>query len=439
MPATDTTVINIIKETASLTKVGFGTLLIAAYHKKWPNRVKAYSTLGELTTDGFTPSDPVYRAAQALLSQNPRVRSFKVGRREKAPTQKHLLSFVAKDDTKYTVELNGTAFSFDSDSDATADEIAAGLESAINGGGEDVTATDNNDGTLSLAADNPGELYTLAVYDDAQEGLIDVENTTEDPGLTDDLDAIEAEDGAWYGFVLDSNSHEEIEAAAGWAEARTKLFGASTADSAALSSLSTTDVAADLQSSSYERTHLWWHAKPEEYIAAAVFGKLFPQIPGSMTLAHKQLAGVTVDKLQSVEQAALEAKKCNYYLSQHGRGNTFWGYTPSGEWIDITHGNDELQSLLEIEIYGYLASRDKVEYTNQGAGGIAAVIEGVLRRKEREKFLVRDSSVVTMPDVDDPSQVSSIDKTNRLLPNIQASAKYAGAVHKVTLDVRLSV
>jgi hypothetical protein len=439
MPASDTTVINIIKETASLTKVGFGTLMIVAYHTKFANRSKSYGSLSELVTDGFAVTDPVYLAAQALLSQNPRVRTFKVGRRALAPTQAHIVTCTAKNSTLYTVKLNGTAFTFTSDANATDEEVAAGLVAAINLGSVPVTAADNLDGTFDLTGDVPGAIYTLEVSDGAMEGLLEVKNTTTDPGIATDLNAIVTEDDAWYGFVLDSNGQAEIEAAAAWAEARIKLFGASTADSDVLDSGASTDVASELAGDELVRTFLWWHAKPEQYIAAAIFGKLFPRIPGSITLAHKQLSGITVDKLTSGQQSTLEDKSANYYISQHGRGNTFWGYTPGGEWVDITHGNDELQSLLEQEIFGYLASNEKVEYTNQGAGGIGGVIEGVLRRKEREKFLVRDSTVVTVPDVDDPAQVSSVDKTNRLLPNVQASARYAGAVHKVNLDVRLSV
>lgn len=56
--------------------------------------------------------------------------------------------------TLYTVTINGTAFDFTSDIDATAQEIITGLESAINGGAEPVTATDLGDETLRIEADD---------------------------------------------------------------------------------------------------------------------------------------------------------------------------------------------------------------------------------------------------------------------------------------------
>lgn len=438
MPASDTTTITIIKETASLTQKGFGTLLIAAYHTVFANRVKLYTSLKEMTDDGFVATDPAYLAASALLSQNPNVKNFKVGRRDSAPTQAHTLTVTAAKEIDYTVTINGTAFTYTGQPADAVEDIGAGLVAAINGGSEPVTAADNLDGTFDLTADVAGALYTLAVSDEAKEGLLEVQNTTTDPGLAADLTAMETEDDEWYGFVIDSQSQAEIEVAATWAEARVKLFGAGTADSEVLDSGVTDDVASNLKTSTYNRSFLFWHAKAEDYIAAAMFGDLFPRTPGSMTAAHKILESVAIDKLTGAQQSALEGKNCNYYVAQHGRGNTFWGYAASGEWIDTTHGDDETQSLLEVGIFGLLAANDKVPFTNQGAGAVGGVIEGVLRRKERENFLAPESTVVTVPDVDDDTQVSATDKTNRLLPAVTASAKYAGAIHKVTLEVRLS-
>lgn len=51
----------------------------------------------------------------------------------------------------YTVTINGTPYTYISDSDATEDEITAGLESAINAS-SDVVATDNQDGTVKVVS-----------------------------------------------------------------------------------------------------------------------------------------------------------------------------------------------------------------------------------------------------------------------------------------------
>lgn len=59
------------------------------------------------------------------------------------------------DSTAYTVTVNGTAITFTSDASATLNEITAGLAQAVNFSleQESVTATDNGNGTLTVASD----------------------------------------------------------------------------------------------------------------------------------------------------------------------------------------------------------------------------------------------------------------------------------------------
>lgn len=78
---------------------------------------------------------------------------------------------IAQNATTYTVTINGTAFPFTSDSDATVAEITWGLANVINAGAEPVIATDN--GTdLDIVGDgetlNPAtpQLFTIEVTDD---------------------------------------------------------------------------------------------------------------------------------------------------------------------------------------------------------------------------------------------------------------------------------
>ena len=78
---------------------------------------------------------------------------------------------IAQNNTTYTVDINGTAFQFTSDADATVAEITAGLSSAINLGGEPVSATDNStdfDVVGNPEDDNPSvkRLFNIVVNDD---------------------------------------------------------------------------------------------------------------------------------------------------------------------------------------------------------------------------------------------------------------------------------
>lgn len=73
-----------------------------------------------------------------------------------------LLVVTAENNTLYTVTINGTAFSYTSDSTATKGEIVAGLVALINAGTEPVTASASGN-YLLLVNDEYDTDYTLAV------------------------------------------------------------------------------------------------------------------------------------------------------------------------------------------------------------------------------------------------------------------------------------
>lgn len=131
---TDLVSISVSSRTRTPTRAGFGTALIAAYHTLYADRVRSYSSLSGLLTDGFKTSDPVYKIAAALLAQDPSVRSFKVGRRALAFTQIVDLTPTAPSASEvYTVEVDGLSATFTADGTPTVAEVCTGLASAING------------------------------------------------------------------------------------------------------------------------------------------------------------------------------------------------------------------------------------------------------------------------------------------------------------------
>ena len=67
------------------------------------------------------------------------------------------------DSTTYTITVNGTALDFTSDASATEAEIIAGLVSAVNGGSEPVSATDNGDNTMTIDADSVDTSFNASV------------------------------------------------------------------------------------------------------------------------------------------------------------------------------------------------------------------------------------------------------------------------------------
>lgn len=133
MSLADIVSVSITRVSSAVTQQGFSTALILAHHTRWTSdRVRSYASLSELTDDGFTPDDAVYKAAAALWSQPSPPDTIKVGRRASAFTQTVRLTPTEANSTVYAVELNGLEASYTSDASATVAEIVTGLAAAIN-------------------------------------------------------------------------------------------------------------------------------------------------------------------------------------------------------------------------------------------------------------------------------------------------------------------
>jgi hypothetical protein len=169
-------------------------------------------------------------------------------------------------------------------------------------------------------------------------------------------------------------------------------------------------------------------------------GKVAPTDPGSITWEFKTLAGVPVTTRQHVGGEGgfmeLRAKGANYYRAVKGINMTQGGgQAPSGEYLDVMRGSDWLFARIQENCIALLANADKIPYTDRGVDQIRSEILGVLQAGVNAGFLAEDPApTVTAPSVAD---VSSTDKGNRTLPDVDFEATLAGAVHSVTIAGRL--
>lgn len=80
-------VVNISRETATVSKANFGTIMIIsefATSKTSPvfDRYRSYASLTEMSSDGWASSDNPYKIAQKIFSQNPKVPNVLIGRKK---------------------------------------------------------------------------------------------------------------------------------------------------------------------------------------------------------------------------------------------------------------------------------------------------------------------------------------------------------------------
>lgn len=153
--------VNISAATATPTRAGFGTPLLTAclVPTLFTQRVRSYTTPQAMLSDGFYTTDPAYKAAVALCSQDPRPPRFKVGRRALPPTQVVELTPDAPTAGKvYLLQVNGSTVSVTATGGDTLASICTALANALN-----AASGDDADAILSGGASS-GSVQTITTF-----------------------------------------------------------------------------------------------------------------------------------------------------------------------------------------------------------------------------------------------------------------------------------
>lgn len=430
--------VTITTETARVSRAGFGVPLVAAYHTHWPERVRSYTSSSVLSTmvdEGFTTSDPAYLAVQAMVSQSPRPKTVKIGRRsEGAWTQiVRITPTAAVNNAVYAVSVNGVTRSYTADGTATLAEICTGLATAISLDAG-VTASGVSGTHVDCTSDNALTIHTYE-YVVGQSQNFSIVDVTAEQNIATDLALIRAADTDWYGLVIDSPSSQEIADAAAWAETQRLVFIPTTSDTDVLGS-STTDLMSDLQDASYVRTGLEYHHKQNSFLGAGWLALMLTYPPGQATWNFKRVAGVAVSSLSETQIANIKAKSGNFYTTVGGLNIMQDGVSAGAEFLDITVFVDWLRARITERVFALLGNQAKLPYTDASVDLVKSEIYAQCIQGVKQGGLVADSIVVDAPLV---SEVSSQDRAARLLPDVTFSARLAGAIHSIEIRGNLTV
>ena len=431
MPLSEIVSVQIDRQTKFPTQVGFGTPLIMGTSSViGAEKVRTYTDIDGVAED-FTTSDNEYKAASAIFSQSPRPEQIKVGKIDAKIAAVKRVTPVAVNTFTYVVTINGVEFQFISDASATVAEITAGLTTAINAGSEPVTAADVTT-HITLTADVAGLDFSLQVGSNLT-ALVTTPNTGIETALTD----IEELGTDFYAIISTSRAPEDVKGAAQWAEPRVKLFFFAEDDAGILDPASTTDIFYFLKAKNYDRTVMLFSEDQENYPEAAWVGQNLPKDPGSITWKFKNLNGVVADVLTSTEKAAAKGKNGNVYTTIAGISMTEEGVVASGEFIDIIQGSDWLSVRIQEEVFAALVNEPKIPYTNAGVDAIKNQVLRILTQGVLRGILRPDPAPeVTAPLVAD---IALADRANRLLPDVEFTGQFAGAIHKVEIQGTISV
>lgn len=435
--------LNIVLQSTTLTREGFGTLLILDYHQRTSgDLVSDYTSLKAMTDEGFLTTDLAYRAAQKAFAQNPRPAKVRIGRRTRSSTQVSELTPATAAATRYAGQLafqGGSYQDWEFTSSATANtaEIIEGIKAAIDGlDNANATAATASGGRVIVSASGAGAWHSFAGL---SRTFSNFEDTTADNGIADDLADIEQETTDYYGVIATSKGEAEILALSNAVEARRKFYVAATMDKTAYASSATTDVASQLKTANNFRTAtLVVKGKHMDQPDAAVMGMWLPYPAGSETVHLKSLRSVDTDRFTDTEFTNLTNKNALFFTYLGNASALYWGKAASGEYMDQVRFVDWLYNALQVDVTAKMQTTPgKVPFTDAGIDSIVRTVQSTLLRGVAVGGLSPD----TPPTVTAPSaaEIDPLDKAARKLTPLEFEAVAAGAIHIVEINGSISV
>ena len=418
----------IYDQTAAISTASFQIPLVLSTFTNFSDRARTYTNITQVAED-FATTDKAYIIATKLFGQSGVLGavppSIVIGRRQ---VDEVTITPVLANTQTYTMTINGTEYSYTSDSDATVAEIIAGLI-ADAGTIPGITFT-NNTTNFTVEVTAPGTPWSISVSSNLTK--VDVAPTET---WVDALEAVEAVNDTWYALVADTQVITEQEALSDAIQAREKIYGLSSSDPAAITT-ATTDIGTILDAKNNNRTFgVYLPTAAVDYPEAAWMGSQLAVTPGNNDWDYKRANGVTVSKLSNTAKTNLKNKGWNYYTEIAGLNVFQNGDMFGGQYIDVTIGKDWLKARLQEAIFFRMANMLKIPMTNPGLLVIENEIRSVMSLAQANNLIDVGWTISTPPVASIPATM----RAQRAAGVFVIRARLAGAVRTVDLEVYLSV
>lgn len=281
----------------------------------------------------------------------------------------------------------------------------------------------------------PTEFYVGQVDGDALELYADA------------LDAMVAINPEFYCVTVEASARDDIALVgpiALWAESNQRAFFNVSNDIDCLAIAVTTDIMTALKTAGYDRTYTQYSSVATEYPDTGVFAILattsYRGTNTLKTLKFKNVVGITAENIDAGSLASLHDKNGNVLYETASIRMLDNGKTAGGSWIDEVIGTDALAEEIRVRVFGLLSrTSSKVPYNEKGMGLIEAEVEGALLQYVTNGFL---STAITVDGDLLPAYVIShtpvilasvVDKSARIAPDVEFTARLAGAIHEITV------
>jgi hypothetical protein len=410
-------------------------------------RLRLYTTLAEMVTDGFTTTSPEYIAASIYLSQSPAPQYIWIGRQD--------LTSIAT----LTIDVAGTGY-------AVGDTFNVTQASASLGTGIVTAETAGVPSAIAIVPGSQGTGYSVATalptttLTGSGAGL-EVNITAIGESALQALQACRLASPAWWACAVLAAVDADHIAIGTWAQAITpQLCYFYTSGTAASLNGTTGNVFSVLKAGNYTRAFGIYSttqsglAPNNIYSQSAAMGVcmgLNTGLAGSQfTMKFKELVGIAVEPLSLTQINLLETNNANLYLSY---ANSYsWieqGVVASGQFLDTILGVDMLASDYQYSVVDLLTENPSIGQDNAGQTQILNVINQANARAATRGFLAPGTwggatilnlvAGTSLPSgyLSQSAPYTVPPPANRQAMPIYVAIILAGAVHSVLINVNV--
>ena len=427
--------VTVAVQTSALSRQGFNSLMIIGSDSDFAAgfteyEVRSYVSYAGVVADTHILAGDLKDKLLVAFAQIPAVPRVYVSRVDagSATAQVGDLVFSAALVTGNNISLtvDGTALTFipfNTDNATTLTDIAT----AIQASGSVVTAVSDGTDTITITNAEAGNIISVTAIVTAGASQATALYTATTPAVGDvtssDLDAIAANDNAWFGHSMVYEDDSSQLAAIAWCAAnkksgfylRTEIRDLGAASN--LSSLWITD-------STYTGT--------ARHLEVAVASRILSLTPGSYTAAYKSLELASTTQWTTTEETLLRDYNLNQYSVTAGVNITFNGVGTNGGYIDLYIGAVYLEARMQEDVFALMTSQNKIPLNNNGINQVANTINARLQQSIIDEYLLNDPQpVVNVPLA---SALSAIDKSNRLLTGISFVAYASNAIQTIQIN-----
>ena len=397
-------VVNISRQEALVSQVGFGVALIVANTQ---HTYTEYTSLTSLESD-FATTTTVYKMAQGLLAQDVSPSRFAVA--GIAYTETNNVG------AETLTNTSGNIYSF-ANQEINVDSIT-GLS---DGGGAiddaDIQTIDYAAGTIEFTGARTGSV-TVTGYT----------YNSDAAGFTTLLNQLVTDNRDFYLVLQEAENYTAQKVVSDWAATQIKIHF-----------IRTQVLASAYPVSLGNRTAVYYHLGTDEFADALVAGVGLPKDPGSLTWANQVVTGATANTLTGTVISDLTTGRFNTIISMFGRTITNNGFLQGTLFIDQTRTQDYVKITLETNIAELIIINDKIAYDDTGIAQVVNAVDKTLNEATDDGIILRNAigqgefSITSVP----RANISDDDITSRTITTVEFEYVEAGAIENATITGRI--